>query len=47
MNERVSIPSLENDMKWQKRQARTRGVGCLSIATLLFVEAILCVAHLI
>lgn len=43
MNERIGIPSHADDMEWQKRQARTHGVGCLSVLALLLVGVILCV----
>jgi len=42
MNERIGIPSHADDMEWQKRQARTHGVGCLSVFALLLVGVILC-----
>lgn len=42
VNGRIGIPSHEDDMEWQKRQARTHGVGCLSVFALLLVGVILC-----
>lgn len=37
MNERIGIPSHADDMEWQKRQARTHGVGCLGVLALLLL----------